>query len=293
MYGAIGANKRNTVIIMAAFVGLVAAVGWAVSVYLGDTSLTYWIIGGALIYALIQYFAASKLAVAMTGAKAIEKRDNPRFYRIVENLAITTGMPMPKVYVIDDPAPNAFATGRDPKHAIVAATTGLMDIMKDDELEAVMAHEMGHVKNYDIRVSMIAFGLVSAIGVITDMALHFMFFGGGGDQDREIPPAFYIIGIIVIILAPIVAALVQMAISRQREYLADATGAITTRHPEALAGALEKLRDHARPMKNQNTSTAHLFFSNPLKPGVLSKLFSTHPPLDDRIARLRKNADKF
>lgn len=293
MYGAIAANKRNTVIIMAAFVGLVAAVGWAVSVYLGDTSLTYWIIGGALIYAFIQYFAASKLAVAMTGAKAIEKRDNPRFYRIVENLAITTGMPMPKVYMIDDPAPNAFATGRDPKHAVVAATTGLMDIMKDDELEAVMAHEMGHVKNYDIRVSMIAFGLVSAIGVITDVALHFMFFGGGGDQDREIPPAFYIIGIIVIILAPIVAALVQMAISRQREYLADATGAMTTRHPEALASALEKLRDHSRPMKNQNTSTAHLFFSNPLKPGALAKLFSTHPPLDERIARLRKNADKF
>lgn len=293
MYGAIAANKRNTVLIMAVFIGLISAVGWAVSLYFGNRSITYWVIGGAIVYALIQYFAASKLAVAMTGAKEIEKRDNPRLYRIVENLSITNGMPMPKVYVIDDPAPNAFATGRDPRHALVAATTGLMDIMNDTELEAVMAHEMGHVKNYDIRVSMIAFGLVSAIGVLTDLAMHMMFFGGGDNDNRDVHPIFYVVGIIVIILAPIVAALVQMAISRQREYLADATGAMTTRHPEGLASALEKLMEHNQPMKQQNTSTAHLFFSNPLKPGMLAKLFSTHPPLEDRIARLRKNADKF
>lgn len=293
MYGAVSANKRNTVIIMAAFIGLISAVGWAVSLYMGNTSITYWVIGGALLYAIVQYFIAAKLAVAMTGAKPIEKRDNPRLYRVVENLAITMGMPMPKVYIMDDPAPNAFATGRDPKHAIVAATTGLMDIMDDNELEAVMAHEMGHVKNYDIRVSMIAFGLVSAIGLLTDLAFHVMFFGGGNNEDREVPPIFYVLGIVLIILAPIVAAIIQMAISRQREYLADATGALTTRHPEGLASALEKLRDHNRPMKHQNSSTAHLFFSNPLKPGSIAKLFSTHPPLEDRIARLRKNSDKF
>lgn len=293
MYGAIAANKRNTVFIMAVFVGLIALVGWAVSLYFGNTSITYWVIGGAILYALIQYFAASKLAVAMTGAKEIEKRDNPRLYRIVENLAITTGMPTPKVYVIDDPAPNAFATGRDPKHALVAATTGLMDIMDDTELEAVMAHEMGHVKNYDIRVSMITFGLVSAIGLLTDIALHMMFFGGGDSDNRDIHPAFYIVGIVVIILAPVLAALVQMAVSRQREYLADATGAMTTRHPEGLASALEKLQQHSQPMKNQSTSTAHLFFNNPLKAGALAKLFSTHPPLEERIKRLRKNSDKF
>lgn len=294
MYGAISANKRNTLLIMAVFIGLITAVGWAVSVYLGNTSLTYWVVAGAIIYALIQYFMATKLAIAMTGAKQIEKRDNPRLYRTVENLAITMGVPMPKVYVIDDPAPNAFATGRDPRHAVVAATTGLMDIMSDTELEAVMAHEMGHVKNYDIRVSMIAFGLVSAIGFLTDLALNMMFFGGGGDnEDRNIPPAFYIIGIVLIIVAPIVAAMIQMAISRQREYLADATGAMTTRHPEGLAGALEKLQQHSRPMAQQNTSTAHLFFNNPLRPGFFAKLFSTHPPLEERIARLRKNADKF
>lgn len=291
MYKAIAANKRNTILIMAVFVGIISAIGWAISYFYGNTSITYWVIGGAAVYALIQYFAASKLAVAMTGAEQIEKRDNPRFYRIVENLAITTGMDMPKVYIIDDPAPNAFATGRDPKHAIVAATSGLIDIMNDNELEAVMAHEMGHVQNYDIRVSMIAFGLVSAIGILSDIVIRMMFYGDNRSNNSN--PAVLIIGIIVIILAPIIAAIVQMAVSRQREYLADATGAMTTRNPEALASALQKLETSSRPMKHQSTATAHLFFANPLKPGFFSKLFSTHPPLEERIARLRNNANKF
>lgn len=292
MYKAIAANKRNTVIIMAVFVGLVGAVGWAISYIYGngDRSIALWVIGAALAYAIVQYFAASKLAVAMTGAHEIEKRDNPRLYRVVENLTIATGMPMPKVYVIDDPAPNAFATGRDPRHAIVAATTGLMDIMSDRELEAVMAHEISHVRNYDIRVSMIAFGLVAAIGILSDIALRMLFFS---DRREGTNPVVLIVGIVLIILAPIIALLVQMAVSRQREYLADASGALTTRDSEGLASALEKLKDHSRPMKRQNTSTAHLFFNNPLKSGGISKLFSTHPPLDERIARLRKNADKF
>jgi heat shock protein HtpX len=292
MYNAVAANKRNTVLIMAVFVGVVAAVGWAFATFYGEPLITPWVVGGAFVYALIQYFAASKLAVAMTGAREIQKKDNPRLYRIVENLAITTGMPTPKVYMIDDPAPNAFATGRDPKHAIVAATTGIMDIMDDRELEAVMAHEMGHVRNYDIRVSMIAFGLASAIGILSDIALRMMFFGGD-NRNNNTPPIMYIIGIVIIILAPIAAAMVQMAVSRQREYLADATGALTTRDSEGLASALEKLQSYGRPMQRQNTSTAHLFFSNPLKSGTLAKLFSTHPPLEDRIKRLRANADKF
>ncbi len=291
MYKAIAANKRNTVLIMAAFVGLITAIGYVVSLYYGNSSITLWVVVGASIYALVQYFAASKLAVAMTGAREIEKRDNPRLYRIVENLAITTGMPTPKVYIMDDPAPNAFATGRDPKHAIVAATTGLMDIMDDRELEAVMAHEMGHVQNYDIRVSMIALGLVSAIGILSDIAIR-MFFWGNSDN-RNANPMVMIIGIIVIILAPIIAAMVQLAISRQREFLADATGAMTTRDSEGLASALGKLQQYGKPMQKQSTTTAHLFFSNPLKGGGFAKLFSTHPPLEDRIARLRGNADKF
>lgn len=291
MYKAIAANKRNTILIMAVFVGIISAIGWAISYFYGNTNITYFVIAGAALYALIQYFAAAKLAVAMTGAQQIEKRDNPRLYRIVENLAITLGIQTPKVYIIDDAAPNAFATGRNPKNAIVAATTGLLDIMSDDELEAVMAHEMGHVQNYDIRVSMIAFGLVSAIGILSDIVLRMMFFGDNRNNNGN--PAMLIIGIVVIILAPIIAAIVQMAVSRQREYLADATGAMTTRHPEALATALEKLSQYGRPMQHQSTSTAHLFFSNPLKPGFFSKLFSTHPPLEDRIARLRDNAGKF
>lgn len=293
MYNAIAANKRNTILVMAAFVGIIGAIAWVVSyLYGGNTSIFYITLVVAAVYALIQYFAASRLAVAMTGARQIEKRDNPRLYRMVENLAIATGMPTPKVYIIDDPAPNAFATGRDPQHAIVAATTGLMEIMDDAELEAVLAHEMGHVQNYDIRVSMIAFGLVSVIGLLSDIVLH-MFFFSGDRRDSGTNPVVLVIGIIVIVLAPIIAAIVQMAVSRQREYLADATGAMTTRHPEGLARALEKLQQYGRPMQRQNSASAHLFFNNPLKPGFLSKLFSTHPPLEERIARLRNNADKF
>lgn len=292
MYSAIAANKRNTVIIMAAFVGIIGAIGWAVSYVYGNRSIAFWVIGVSVIYALIQYFAASKLAVTMTGAKEIQKKDSPRLYRIVENLTITTGMPMPKVYVIDDPAPNAFATGRDPKHAIVAATTGIMEIMNDRELEAVMAHEISHVRNYDIRVSMITFGLVSAIGLLSDIAMHMFFFGGDRDNENSNPIAM-VVGIVLIILAPIIAALVQFAVSRQREYLADASGVMATRDSEGLASALEKLQEYGRPMKRQSTASAHLFFSNPLKGGGVAKLFSTHPPLEERIARLRNNASKF
>jgi heat shock protein HtpX len=293
MYKSITANKRNTVIIMAVFIGLVGAIGWAISYVNGDRSIAYWVIGVAAIYAVIQYFIAGKLAVATAGAKEIEKSDDPRFYRIVENLTIATGMPMPKVYIIDDPAPNAFATGRDPDHAIVAATSGILEIMSDRELEAVMAHEISHVRNYDIRVSMIAFGLVSAIGILSDIAIRMMFFGGDRRNNNNSNPIILVVGIILIILAPIIALMIQMAISRQREYLADASGAMATRDSDGLISALEKLEQYGRPMQRQNTASAHLFFNNPLKPGFLSNLFSTHPPLDTRIERLRNNANKF
>lgn len=292
MYSAIAKNKRNTIFIMAFFVGLIGAIGWIVSAYMGNTSTTYIILAVALIYALIQYFAAGKLAVAMTGASEIQKSDNPRLYRVVENLAITTGMPTPKVYIIQDPAPNAFATGRDPQHAIVGVTTGLLDIMNDRELTAVMAHEMGHVKNYDIRVSTIAFGLVSAIGLLSDLALR-MFILGDNRNNNGVNPVVIGIGVVAIIIAPIIAAIIQMAVSRQREYLADATGALTTRDPEGLASALGKLGEYGRPMQRQTTSTANLFLSNPLKPGFFSKLFSSHPPIEDRIKRLQETSGKF
>ena len=291
MYSAISKNKRNTVLIMAVFVALIGVIGIVVG-YLNDNySLSVTILVMAAIYALIQYFAASSLAMVMTGAKEIQKQDAPELWRTVENLAIASGVPMPKVYLINDPAPNAFATGRDPKHAIVGATTGLLEIMDKRELEAVMAHEMSHVQNYDIRDSMIAFGLVSAIGLLADVALRMMFFGDS--RDRNVHPMVYVLGLAVVILAPILAAITQMAISRQREYLADASGALMTRDSEGLASALGKLRDYGRPMQKQTTSTANLFLSDPLKPGFFAKLFSTHPPLDERMARLRNNATKM
>lgn len=276
---------------MAVFVALIGVVGVVVGMLNDSYSLSVIILVMATIYALIQYFAASKLAMAMTGAREIQKQDAPELWRVVENLSITSGVPMPKVYLIDDPAPNAFATGRDPQHAIVGATTGLLHIMDKRELEAVMAHEMSHVQNYDIRVSMIAFGLVSAIGLLADIALRMMFFGD--NRDRNVHPAVYLLGLAVVILAPILAAITQMAISRQREYLADASGALLTRDSEGLASALEKLKTYGQPMQKQTTSTANLFMSDPLKPGFFAKLFSTHPPLDERIARLRGNATKM
>ena len=292
MYKAIAANKRNTLLIMAVFIGLIGAIGWIASLYFGDISVTYYVLGFAAVYAFIQYFIASKLALAMSGAKEIQKSDSPRLFRIVENLAITLGIPTPKIYIIEDSAPNAFATGRDPKHAVVAATTGLLEIIDDRELEAVMAHEMGHVQNYDIRVSMIAFGLVSAIGILADIVIRMIFFGGDR-RDSNTNPVVLIFGVIVIVLAPIIATIVQLAISRQREYLADATGALTTRDSEGLAMALGKLQTYGKPMQRQNTSAAHMFMNDPLKPGFFSKLFATHPPLAERIKRLRDNAAQF
>lgn len=279
-------------LIMAVFVAIIGIIGVFLGAMTDNYSLALIIFTCSLLYALLQYFLAGKLAMAMTGAQEIEKNDAPELWRVVENLAITSGMPMPKVYIIQDAAPNAFATGRDPKHAIVGVTTGLLDIMNKRELEAVMAHEMSHVKNYDIRVSMIAFGLVSAIGLLADIALRMMFYGGD-DRDRDVHPAVYVLGFVVVILAPILATITQLAVSRQREYLADASGVLLTRDTEGLANALEKLRTYGRPMQKQSSSTANLFMNNPLRPGFFSKLFSTHPPLEDRIARLRDNATKM
>ncbi|HEX8390199.1 MAG TPA: M48 family metalloprotease [Candidatus Saccharimonadales bacterium] len=291
MYSAIAANKRNTFLILALFIAIIAALGWVFSAIYGSTGIFWGTLVGAAIYALIQYFIAARMALALNGAKEIKKADNPRLYRIVENLSITNGMPMPKVYIVNDPAPNAFATGRGPEHAHVAATTGILALMDDRELEAVMAHEMGHVQNYDIRVMMIVFGLVSAIGLIADVLVRSFWFSG--DNDRPISPIFLIIGIVAALVSPLIAALVQAAVSRQREYLADATGAMTTRDPEGLASALEKLGSAGTALKRQNTSTAHLFFANPLRKSAFLNIFSTHPPIEQRVARLRTMGTQF
>lgn len=289
MYKQIAANKRNTVLLMIGFVALISAIGGAFAYAFNDWSVTVYVLVIASIYALIQYFAATKLAVLMTGAKEIQKKDNPRLYRVVENLSITTGLPMPKVYVIDDPAPNAFATGRDPKHAVVAATTGLIDVMDDNELTAVMAHEMSHVKNYDIRVSMITFGLVCLVGYISDIGLRMLVHSD--DDDRS--PVGFVIVLITSILAPIAASLAQMAVSREREYLADISAVKITRYPEGMISALKKLDEHAQPMKRQNSATSAMYISNPFKKGAITKLFSTHPPIEARIERLENAKTSF
>ena len=291
MYNAVSQNKCNTILIMSVFVIIIGVIGLFIGAATDSYSLALIIFICAILYAWLQYFIADKLSMMMTGAQEISKNDAPELWQVVENLSIASGMPMPKVYIIDDPAPNAFATGRDPNHAIVGATTGLLEIMDKRELEAVMAHEMSHVRNYDIRVSMIAFGLVSAIGLFADLALRMMFYSD--DRDREVNPIVYALGLVVVILAPILATITQLAVSRQREYLADASGVLLTRDTEGLASALEKLRQFGRPMQKQSSSTANLFMNNPLKPGFFSKLFSTHPPLEDRITRLRNNATKM
>ncbi len=285
MYSNIAANKRKTVFLMIIFILFVAGLLWVFDQYLGGSSgVFYGGLIGAAIYTIITYYSGSRLALAVNGAKEIQKRDNPRLWRIIENLSITDGLPMPRVFIIDDPSPNAFATGRNPKSSAVCATTGLLDIMNDQELEGVFAHELGHVKNYDIRVSMVAFALTAVISLIADVILRLTWFR---NDDRETNQFMFIAGIVAAVLAPLVAAMIQLAVSRQREYLADATSALTTRYPEGLISALQKLENTSTSMRRQNTATAHLFFANPLKGHSLTNLFSTHPPIADRIARLR------
>ena len=270
------------------FIGILA---WIFGGYLGNVKDAYIILAVGIVYAIISYFAASRTALAVNGAQEIQKKDNPRLWRIIENLSITDGLPMPRVFIIEDPAPNAFATGRNPKTAAVCATTGLLDIMDDNELQGVFAHELGHVKNYDIRVSMVAFALVAVVALFADIIIRLSWFGIGNQEREEEGQAgqlFFFLGIIAAIVAPIIAVLIQLAISRQREYLADATGALTTRYPEGLASALEKIEERGSALKKQNTATAHFFFANPLKGHSVLNLFSTHPPIKDRIARLQK-----
>lgn len=287
MYNEIAANKRKSAIIMVGFAAFASAIAYAGGYYLGGKSFAPYAILAALLYTVISYYAGAKMALALNGAREISKKDEPLLYRTVENLSITDGTPMPKVYVIEDPGLNAFATGRDPDHSAVCATRGLLDALTPAELQGVMAHEMGHVKNYDIRVSLVAFALASIIGIISDIVIRAWFWGGDDDGPGN-SPVFMAIGLIAIVLSPIVALMIQMAISRRREYLADATGALTTRYPEGLATALEKIGQSGGAMKRQNSSTAHLFFANPLKGKALAGLFSTHPPVEERIKRLRQ-----
>lgn len=286
MYGQISANKRRTVILLLAFVGLLWGFAYVMSKAFANPGLLFVIGLFSLGYAVFSYFAGAKMALAINRAKEIQKKDDPRLWRIVENLAITEGLPMPKVYIMDDPGLNAFATGRKPVTSAVCATTGLLQALDDQELEGVMAHELGHVKNLDMRVNTLAFALVGIISMIADFFWHITFWGG--DNRREGNQLIYVLAIVAVILAPIAASLLQLAISRRREYLADATGALTTRYPDGLASALEKIGAHGSSLRKPNTATAHMFFANPLRGGGIANLFSTHPPIEARIKALRE-----
>ncbi len=291
MYSSIRKNKVKTILIMVVFILLISALGGVFAAALETPGFFIFTLIFAISYAAIGYFTSAKMAIAMTGAKPVTKAEAPRLYRIVENLSITAGMPMPKVYIVDDPAPNAFATGRNPENGVVAATTGILELLDDTELEGVMAHEMSHVQNYDIRVTSIVIALVTVVAFLSDFLMRIGLFGGVGDRDRG--GAMLAISIVASIIAPLVAMMLQLAVSRKREFLADASGALLTRYPEGLASALQKIETTARPMRKANNATAHLFLSNPFgrngKQGqFMRKLFSTHPPTSERVAQLEK-----
>lgn len=295
MYTAIARNKRNTWFILIAFILLLAGIGVLAGWLMGNN---WWVTGFILIfatgYATFQYFFADREAIAMAGAVPVTQAEAPRYYRLVENLCIATGTPMPTLYVVEDPAPNAFATGRKPEEASITVTTGLFELMTDRELEGVLGHELGHIRNYDIRVSLIVFGLVVAVGILADLFLRVAFFGGGrrgGNAQAQL--LFLLFGLVAALVAPLLAGAVQAAISRQREYLADATSALTTRDPDGLASALAKLQQHGQPLRKPNTSMAHLWIADPLRPNALERLFSTHPPIPDRIERLQTMGGSF
>jgi len=287
MYEQIASNKRRTVVLLFFFLVLLWALAFLISKATGQPDLLFVLGIFSIGYAIFSYFAGGKMALAINGAKEIQKSDDPRLWRTVENLSIADGLPMPRVFIMKDPSPNAFATGRGPDHAVVCATSGLLEVMNDTELQGVIAHELGHVKNYDIRVNTLAFALVGIISLIADFFLRFTFFGGDRDR-RDSNQLAIILAIVAAILAPLAATLLQLAISRRREYLADATGALTTRYPEGLAEALEKIEKTGSVLRKQNTATAHMFFANPLRGHSLLNMFSTHPPIEARIKALRE-----
>lgn len=283
-------NIRKTYGLMAVFMGLVIGIGWAVSWYVMVPGILYATVVLTVLYAFYSYWQSGNMVLRMTNAVEADPTQYRELIQIVENLAITAGLPMPKVYVVNDPAPNAFATGRDPDNAVVAATTGLLQLLNRTEIEAVMAHEMAHVGNRDILIMTISVALVGIIAILSDLFLRVLWFGN--NRDRH--PAVLIIAIVGVVLAPLAAQLLRFAVSRNREYLADATAAMLTRYPEGLASALEKISGYTGPMHSASHATAHLFIDDPFDNqhqqgfvASLGRLYATHPPAEERIARLR------
>lgn len=294
LYTQQGSNIRKTWLLMTVFLIVVIAIGYGVAYMLGNPAILYVAVVFALVMNVGSYWFSDKLVIKMTGAQPATREEYPELWNIVENLSITAGLPMPKVYVVNDPAPNAFATGRDPEHAAVAATTGILQILNRTELEGVMAHELSHIGNRDMLVSTVAVVLAGFVAILADLFMRAMMFGGGDRDNDKAGIIFLVLGVIGIILAPLAAQMIQMAISRRREYLADVSGALLTRYPEGLASALEKINSYSRPMQRANNATAHLFIADPFGNDKrsfkqkISGLFQTHPPAADRVKRLRE-----
>lgn len=291
LYSYQAGNVYKTWLLMIIFFLVVIGVGWAISWYMGSPSILYIAVGIALFMNVGSYWFSDKIALATNGAHPATRDKYFDLYTVTENLAITAGLPMPKLYVIQDPAPNAFATGRDEKHAVVCVTTGLLSMMNRAELEGVIAHELSHIKNKDMLLMTVTVVLLGLITLLADMFLRMSMYGGGRDRDNDKGGAIIaVIGILFAITAPIVAQLIQLAISRKREFLADSSGALLTRYPEGLASALEKIGAYASPMQRANHATAHLFIGNPFgahKAGkFINKLFMTHPPIPERVQAL-------
>ncbi len=295
----VDANRRNTVLLLLVFVALLAGASIAMGIVLGlPYSYAPVLIIPFLIVALVGYYSSSRVALAISQAREVSKDDEPELFRTVENLCIGAGLPMPKVYVIEDGSPKAFATGRDPEHAAIAVTRGLLKKLDKLELEGVIAHELSHVGNYDIRVMTIVVVLVGLSALMADFALRLTFYGAGrrssnrGRSGGGAVAIIYAIALIAIILTPIAAQLIRFAVSRQREFLADASGALLCRNPDALARALEKISADPDPLEVANKATAHLYINNPLREhkSFLNGMFATHPPIEERVRLLRAMA---
>lgn len=296
VYQQISANKRRTVMLIIAAILLIVALGWLIGelTEVGPSGLVIALVISGIM-ALTSYYGGDKLALWTAGAVGPLKAEiNPYIYRLVENLSITAGLTMPKIYLIPDQAPNAFATGRDPQHASIALTQGLVAMLENEELEGVIAHELSHIKNFDTRIMMVVIVCVGAISLLANWFWRFSFFGNNrrSSRDNGLGLILMIVGIVLIAVSPIISKLIQLAISRKREFLADASGALLTRYPEGLARALEKIEAAATPMNRANTATAHLYISNPFGKNKLTwrNLFSTHPPTAERTQALRAMA---
>ncbi len=294
MYQQIEANKRRSFILIIIFIVFVIFLGWLFGQL---TDLGYFAPVIALVISIAMaatsYFAGDKIALKTAGAQQIQKQDNPYVYRLVENLCITAGLPMPKIYIINDPNINAFATGRDPDHASIAITQGAIDKLENEEIEGVIAHELSHIKNYDIRLMMIVIVLVGTIVLISDWLIRGFLWGKSDSGKGQLGLILLIAGIVLAILSPLIAKLIQLAISRKREFLADADGSLLTRYPQGLANALKKIADeNKQPLKKANKATAHLYIANPFGQSkkFLTKLFATHPPINERIDKLQQMA---